>query len=79
MHTGMIWFDNSKKPLSAKIKTAVDYYVKKYNRAPDLVLVHPSMINGSPIEFEKLTVRAYRPVLPGHIWVGIEDKTETKG
>ncbi|MGZ9223881.1 MAG: hypothetical protein ACXW4Q_17380, partial [Anaerolineales bacterium] len=22
----------------------------------------------------KLTVRPYRPVLPGHIWIGIEDK-----
>jgi hypothetical protein len=22
-----------------------------------------------------LTVRAYRPVLPGHLWIGIEDES----
>jgi len=26
------------------------------------------------VEEEKITIRAYRPVLPGHIWVGVEDK-----
>jgi hypothetical protein len=26
------------------------------------------------LELNKLTVRPYRPVLPGHIWVGVEDK-----
>ena len=75
MHTGMLWFDNSNALLSVKIQKAVDYYHKKYGRIPDLVLVHPSMLEkNAPIEFGKLTVRPYRPVLPGHIWVGIEDK-----
>jgi hypothetical protein len=49
---------------------------------PDLCLVHPSMMRDSAVESEKpalrdsegITVRAYRPVLPGHIWVGVEDK-----
>jgi len=22
----------------------------------------------------KVTVRPYRPVLPGHLWIGVEDK-----
>lgn len=83
MHTGMLWFDNSKSLLSVKIQQAVDYYFKKYGRRPDLVLVHPSMLEENDrtkgnVEMEtstaKLTVRPYRPVLPGHIWVGIEDK-----
>ncbi len=30
--------------------------------------------NQRQIEINKLTVRPYRPVLPGHIWIGIEDK-----
>lgn len=76
MHTGMLWFDNSQTALNVKIQKAVDYYHKKYGRIPDLCLVHPSMLeqNQRQLEINKLTVRPYRPVLPGHIWIGIEDK-----
>lgn len=76
MHTGMLWFDNSQTALTVKIQKAVDYYHKKYGRSPDLCLVHPSMLdkNERQLELEKMTIRPYRPVLPGHIWIGIEDK-----
>jgi len=85
MHTGMLWFDNSQVQLNIKIQKAVDYYHKKYGRTPDLCLVHPSMLEKDQSQLEtlapgasagvnKLTVRPYRPVLPGHIWIGIEDK-----
>ena len=79
MHTGMLWFDNSQTALTVKIQKAVDYYNKKYGRSPDLCLVHPSMLGDSErsqrqLEINKLTVRPYRPVLPGHIWIGIEDR-----
>jgi hypothetical protein len=73
----MLWFDNSQTALNIKIQKAVDYYHKKYGRTPDLCLVHPSMLdaqNQPQFELNKLTVRPYRPVLPGHIWIGIEDK-----
>jgi hypothetical protein len=75
----MLWFDNSQTALNIKIQKAVDYYHKKYGRTPDLCLVHPSMLDASErsqhqFEINKLTVRPYRPVLPGHIWIGIEDK-----
>jgi hypothetical protein len=75
----MLWFDNSQTALNIKIQKAVDYYHKKYGRTPDLCLVHPSMLeaqekNQRTVEINKLTVRPYRPVLPGHIWIGIEDK-----
>jgi hypothetical protein len=79
MHTGMLWFDNSQTALNIKIQKAVDYYHKKYGRTPDLCLVHPSMLDPQErterqLEINKVTVRPYRPVLPGHIWIGIEDK-----
>ena len=74
MHTGMLWFDNSQTELDAKIQKAVDYYHKKYGRTPDLCLVHPNMLKDTVLNEEKITVRPYRPVLPGHIWIGIEDK-----
>jgi hypothetical protein len=83
MSTGMLWFDNSKNPLTVKIQKAMDYYEKKYGRKPDLCLVNPSMLDGLPhegdqIEIQGLNVRPYRPVLPGHIWIGMEDKEESK-
>jgi hypothetical protein len=75
MTQGMLWFDNSQTALTVKIQKAVDYYKKKYGRNADLVLVHPSMMdNAKPMLVGNVTVRPYRPVLPGHIWIGIEDK-----
>ena len=76
MNTGMLWFDNSQLPLEEKIKKAVAYYENKYGRKPDLVLVNPKMIGpeGASFSSDGLTIRPYRPVLPGHIWIGIEDK-----
>ncbi|HMD80503.1 MAG TPA: hypothetical protein VKE92_04290 [Anaerolineales bacterium] len=75
MHTGMLWFDNSQTALNTKIRKAIDYYHKKYGRNPDLCLVHPSMLKDSNLEVERITVRAYRPVLPGHLWIGVEDQS----
>jgi len=74
MHTGMLWFDNSQSTLPVKIQKAVEYYHKKYGRNPDLCLVHPSMLeNEKSIKINNLIVRPYCPVLPGHIWIGIQD------
>lgn len=80
MHTGMLWFDNSSTSFVAKVAKAKEYYVKKYGKEPDLVLVHPSMLDDDQRKqrhfmIGNLTVRPYRPVLNGHIWIGIEDKS----
>jgi hypothetical protein len=77
MLTGMLWFDNSKIALAEKIAKAVEYYHKKYGRTPDLCLVHPSMLEANQTEVNKINVRPYRVVLPGHIWIGMEDKEPT--
>lgn len=74
MHTGMLWFDDSQTELDIKIEKAVDYYHKKYGRTPNLCLVHPNMLGEKTPSNEKITVRSYRPVLPGHLWIGNEDK-----
>ena len=74
MHTGMLWFDNnSTTALTLKIEKALAYFRKKYGREPNLILVNPSMLKDEKPDIEKITVRSYRPVLPGHLWVGIED------
>lgn len=79
MTTGMLWFDNSNSTLAAKIQRAADYYKKKYGRMPELCLVHPNMLTGQKLDvLLNITVRPYRPVLPGHIWIGIEEKPTEK-
>ncbi len=77
MHTGMLWFDNDPRTtLSVKIHKAMDYYKKKFGRIPDICLVHPSMLDTGQKQFElgKLTIRPYQPVMPGHLWIGVEDQ-----
>lgn len=76
MHTGMLWFDNSKTIFSVKVQKGVEYYQNKYGRNPNMVLVHPSMLSDDEqkgIRLGEITIRPYRPVLPGHIWIGIEE------
>ena len=74
MQTGMLWFDNDKKTtLTIKVKKAADYYRKKYGRSPDLCMVNPSMIPKEKVKSGKITIRPYQPILPGHLWIGIDD------
>jgi hypothetical protein len=71
----MLWFDdNPQVALNAKIEKAVQYYRQKYRREPNLCLIHPSMLGKDRPEVGTITIRPYRPVLPGHLWIGIEDK-----
>jgi len=78
MNVGMLWFDNDPRTaLTAKVERAADYYRNKYGQVPDLCLVHPSMLAESLLKAGKkfaVTVRPNRLVLPGHLWIGVEDK-----
>lgn len=57
-------------------------YRKKYGRAPNLCLIHPSELEKEKPKTGKLvlsgaegvTVRPYRPVLPGRLWIGVEEE-----
>jgi hypothetical protein len=76
MNTGMLWFDNDPKTaLTAKIERAVDYYHKKYGHRPNLCLIHPTALEKSARKGKArgVTIRPYRPVLPGHLWIGVDD------
>ncbi len=77
MNVGMLWFDDDPRTaLKAKIERAVGYYRQKYGRLPDVCLVHPSMLSSAPAEtFDKVTVRPNPIILPGHLWIGVEDQS----
>lgn len=80
MNVGMLWFDNDPHTaLMAKVARAADYYRRKYGLVPDLCLVHPSMLAESRPDLVegragKVAVRPNRAILPGHLWIGTEDK-----
>ncbi len=75
MNTGMMWFDNDPKiPLAEKVERAAAHYRSKYGRAPDLCLVHPSMLTETQVQAGRVLVRPLRSVLPGHLWIGVEER-----
>ncbi len=83
MHVGMLWFDNDPNlALKNKIEKAVVYYRQKYRHEPNLCLLHPTMLENGKSKtktteldsIEGLTIRSYQPILPGHLWIGIEDE-----
>ena len=74
MNRGMLWFDNDPKTnLAAKIKQAAEYYRRKYGDAPNLCLVHPSMLADKEADAGHIAIRSYRPVLPGYLWIGLAE------
>jgi hypothetical protein len=83
MNTGMMWFDNDPKTsLDVKIQQAADYYRHKYGRTPDLCLVNPGMLEKTQSQADsrqagKILVRPLRSVLPGHLWIGVDEKLPT--
>ena len=79
MQAGMMWFDNDKNTtLAAKVKMAAAFYHKKYGRSPDLCMVNPKMLAEKETETGKIAIRSYHPILPGHLWIGIDDSRYKK-
>ncbi len=84
MHVGMLWYDNTPGvTLKLRIEKAANYYRQKYHQEPNLCLIHPSMLekarssskdNADLPQVGSLTIRSYGTVLPGHLWIGVEDK-----
>jgi len=79
MNVGMLWFDNDPHTaLTVKVSRAANYYQQKYGLVPDLCLVHPSMLGERHDLVEghagKVAVFPNRAILPGHLWIGTEDK-----
>lgn len=76
MNNGMMWFDNDPKTaFSEKVIRAAEYYRQKYGRVPNLCLVNPHDLPEQTEPVGKVTVRPFRSVLPGHLWLGLDEKT----
>jgi hypothetical protein len=74
MNTGMMWFDNDPKTaLPDKVARAAEYYRSKYGHSPDVCLVNPGMLPQPVLQTGRIQVRPMRTVLPGHLWIGVEE------
>ena len=74
MNIGMMWFDNSDKPLATKIEAAANYYYMKYGRRPNVVFLHPSAMPPDPENY-LIRLQPFKSMLPGHLWIGVEEVT----
>lgn len=73
MNIGMLWFDDSSKPLNEKVRQAVQYYAAKYGRTPTHCLVNPET-SSSVEEVDEVQVVAASTVMPDHFWVGFDEQ-----
>lgn len=79
MLTGILWFDNDlKRTLEQKLTRAIEYYTNKYGRKPELCLVNPGMATADDLNSVEhiITARAWRGVVPNHLWIGVEEAIE---
>ncbi len=75
MLIGMLWYDNDPSTaLPAKVQRAAEYYRHKYGSTPDFCMVNPRMLPEPLLQAGGVTVRASRTILPGHLWIGVQEK-----
>ena len=77
MNNGMLWYDNqTKKPVEARVRQAVDYFVAKYGHPPFCCYVPLEMLD-KPIELsDSIKVIPNHRVLKNHIWLEISEDQE---
>jgi hypothetical protein len=78
MKVGMLWFDDSPKSISDRVKRAVEFYSEKYGQQPTLCLVNPEMLDAEEGVIAGIQIRRARLIMPGHFWIGIDDNADGK-
>lgn len=73
MRTGMLWFDDSSRPMNEKVERAVTFYRDKFGRQPNLCLVNPETCELKQGVIAGVELRQARMVLPDHLWVGVDE------
>ena len=73
MKSGLLWYDNSSKSITAKIEDAVRRYKEKFGTMPDTCFVNPRDLDAEekPHVEIKLDVAGKATIMPNHIWLGV--------
>lgn len=78
MRVGMLWFDDSNRTLPEKVERAGSFYREKFGRSPNLCLVNPESCDIKEGVFAGVELRQARMVLPGHLWIGVDEEAAPK-
>ena len=78
MRVGMLWFDDSNRTLPEKVARAGTFYRDKFGRSPNLCLVNPESCDVKEGVVAGIELRQARMVLPGHLWIGVEEEAAHK-
>jgi len=78
MQIGMLWFDDSPRPITEKVRRALSYYQQKYGREPTLCLVNPSTLPDGGTTLNGIEMRHSRSIMPNHFWLGLGEKGPLK-
>jgi hypothetical protein len=73
MKTGLLWYDDSKADLAAKVEDAAERYEEKFGRRPNRCYVNPASLpgEGKGFSLDGIKVVTRPSILPNHFWVGI--------
>ncbi|MCL4257784.1 MAG: hypothetical protein KJZ53_04545 [Anaerolineales bacterium] len=66
---GELFFIDDANQLEGKILWAAERYRRKYGRAANLVMLHPSLLQNER-QFGALRLQPRKTVLPSYLWVG---------
>ena len=66
--TGMVWFDNSNKPLAEKIFAAAQHYLAKHGIIANEAHVHAANFNPDAV-VDGIKIVVDPLMLKNHIWV----------
>jgi hypothetical protein len=71
MDIGMLWYDDTKRPLDEKVTRAVEHYKAKYGAVPTVCYVNPITLKDGPETAAGVALRKARNVLVDHFWIGV--------
>lgn len=76
MNSGLLWFDNSKRPFAEKLSAAAKRYTDKFGIAPDTCIVNPADVPAGGSAVAGIEIRAKQTVMPNHLWLGVSKPVE---
>ena len=69
---GLLWYDNSKKPLAQKVAEAATRYRERFGREPNICYVNPADLPASEQHSGDIVIQTAPRVLRHHLWVSRE-------
>ncbi len=72
MKSGLLWWDNSPKPLAEKINDAAARYEQKFGIKPDTCFVNPKDLP-NVTAVEGIQIKTKMTIQPNHVWLGVSE------